>query len=73
MPLRVQEFIALCKDWHERLDTGRPHQADEFDAWRDIYDSGEWRTIAPDGTIKPVTAPVFWPDGGIVWREAMDR
>jgi len=70
MPPRLRDFIAFCKEWHQRLDAGRPHNAAEFDAWRDIHGSGEWQTVASDGTVKWITGPVFWPDGTIVWREA---
>src|SRR5262249_22649193 len=72
MPPRVREFIALCQDWHARLYAGRPHDAAEFDAWRDIHDPGEWRAAGPGGAVKRIAAPVFWPNGGICWREAKD-
>jgi hypothetical protein len=70
MPARVWDFIAMCQDWHIRLAAGEPHDADEFNAWRDIHDVGEWRTVGPDGSVKWIIAPVFWPDGDICWRAA---
>jgi hypothetical protein len=72
MPARIREFIALCRDWHARSDAGQPHDPDEFNPWRDVHDPGEWRTAAPDGSVKRIRAPVFWPDGYICWREAKD-
>jgi hypothetical protein len=56
---RVREYIAFSEDWHERLRVDRPHDAREFDAYRDIYDSGLWRTVAPDGGTAKIAGPVF--------------
>jgi hypothetical protein len=72
MPARIREFITLCQDWHGRLEAGQPHHADEFNAWRDVHDPGEWRTIGPASNVQRITAPVFWPNGDIWWREAND-
>lgn len=72
IPHRVQEFIALCRDWSARLDAGQVPSADEFNDWRDIHDPGEWRVVAPNGRAEQIQAPVFWPDGDLCWRAAND-
>jgi hypothetical protein len=72
MPDRVREFITFCRDWHARRDAGWTAEADEFNAWRDVYDSGEWQTVGPNGAARRISAPVFWPNDYICWREAND-
>lgn len=72
MPPRIREFIALCRDWHARVSAGGLPDAAEFDAWRDVHDPGEWRTLGPGGASRRIGAPVFWPGGWICWREAKE-
>ena len=70
LPPRIRQFIKLCKDWHRRSQAGEPHDAAEFDAWRDVHESAEWRTQAEDGSLKQIAAPFFWPDDDLCWRDA---
>jgi hypothetical protein len=42
-------------------------KATEFDEYRDICDSDQWKTVSEDGTITSITGPVF-VDGEITWR-----
>jgi hypothetical protein len=72
IPPRIRDFIALCQDWHARLDAGQPHDADEFNPWEDVHGSVEWRTVAPGVAVQRIRAPVFWPNGWICWRVAKD-
>lgn len=71
MPARVREFVAFCKEWHERLRTERPCDASEFDPWIDIYTSPEWRAVSPDGRSRRLNGPVF-VEGEVTWREEPD-
>ena len=69
IPPRIREFISFCIHWHARAEAGKPYDPDEFAAWRDVEESGEWWTKAPDGTVMRITAPFFWEHQEICWRE----
>src|SRR5262245_25895225 len=66
---RVREFIAFCEEWHSRLDAEPPPDAAEFDAFRDVWDSGTWNTVSPDGAVCPIGEPVILEDS-VTWRPA---
>jgi hypothetical protein len=66
---RMREFIAFSEEWHERLRAEQPHDPAEFDAFRDIYESEAWHSIAPDGTTVRVCGPVF-VQGEVTWGPA---
>jgi len=64
---RIGEFIALCKEWHGRVDSGEGPDASEFDAFRDLLTSGQWHVAAPNGAAARIEeAPVF-VEGEISW------
>jgi hypothetical protein len=73
MECRLIEFITFCKDWHNRLGTGKEYDASEFDSYKDILSSGLWAAIPvtlSDGTVHQIyEAPVFVEDE-ISWRDA---
>jgi len=64
---RLCDYITLCENWHSRLKEGRPHDAIEFDAYRDVYDSDQWKTISDDGEVARISQPTF-VRGDITWR-----
>jgi hypothetical protein len=66
---RVHEFIAFCEDWHARLKVGAHANSSEFEAYRDVWDSASWHTVAGDGSISRIGGPVFIR-GEITWRPA---
>jgi len=66
---RLREYIAFSEEWHTRLKAEQPHTAEEWDAFRDVYESPLWHTVADDGTINPICGPVFVA-GEITWRAA---
>ena len=70
MPARIRDFIAMCQDWHSRLEAEQPYHPDEWNPWEDVHGSVEWRTVAPNGEEERIRAPVFWPNGWICWRVA---
>jgi len=64
---RLRDFIRLSEDWHSRLKQGQPHDAGEFDAYRDVYDSDQWQTVSDDGGVARISQPVFI-SGEVTWR-----
>jgi hypothetical protein len=63
---RLCEYIAFSEDWHARLKTEQPYSAAEWDEFRDVYDSGLWKTVTPDGTVCHISGPVF-VEGEVTW------
>jgi hypothetical protein len=63
---RVRAYIAFSEGWHERLRAEQPHDPAEFDAFRDVYESELWRTVAPDGSAARISGPVF-VQGEVTW------
>jgi len=66
---RVREYIAFSEEWHLRLQADQPHSASEWDAFRDVYSSELWHTVASDGTISRIEGPVF-VQGEVTWGPA---
>jgi hypothetical protein len=64
---RVREYIVFSEDWHRRLLAEAEYSASEWDAFRDVYDSEVWHTVAPDGAVSRIGGPVF-VDGELTWR-----
>ncbi|WP_439632145.1 hypothetical protein [Gemmata sp.] len=71
MPQRVRKYVAFCEEWHERLRAERPHSADEFEAWADVYASPGWRAGSADGRVRVVEGPVFIK-GEVTWSGLPD-
>lgn len=70
-PARVTEFIAFCRDWHTRMEDNPhdPPSASEFDSYGDLLTTGRWSVrCSQKRAWRLVGAPVFFPDGQIVWR-----
>jgi hypothetical protein len=66
---RVREFITFCEGWHARLKAGADPDASEFDAYREVWDSSSWHTVASDGSVNRIGGPVF-VGGEVTWRPA---
>lgn len=67
---RVREYIAFSDEWHARMRAEQPHDASEFDAFREILASGLWHTRTADGVDSPIVdAPIFM-EGEISWLPA---
>jgi hypothetical protein len=64
---RIRAFIAFSEEWHEKLKTGNPQDASEFDSFSDIHSSDQWHTISPDGSVTHINAPAFI-QGEVTWR-----
>ena len=66
---RVRAFIALCIDWHARIDTDP--DASEFDAFDDVINDSRWSAVSDNGETELIhLAPSFFPDGEVTWRPA---
>ena len=64
---RIHSFIALCVDWHDRIDSDP--DAAEFEAFDDVVNQSAWFIMCDDGTRHLIhAAPVFLADGEISWR-----
>lgn len=64
---RVRSFIALCLDWHARIDTDP--DASEFDAFTDLINDSRWSVASDDASTESIhLAPSFLPGGEITWR-----
>ncbi len=66
---RLREYIAFSEEWHARLMGEQPHSASEWDEFRDVYDSGLWNTVGPEGVVSHIGGPVF-VEGEVTWRPA---
>jgi hypothetical protein len=66
---RLREYIAFSEEWHARLRAEQPHSASEWDQFRDVYESGLWNTVGPDGAVNRIGGPVF-VEGEVTWRPA---
>ncbi len=66
---RIRDYIVFSEEWHDRLKSERPHSASEWDAFRDVYGSDLWHTVAPDGTVTRIGGPVF-VQGEVTWGPA---
>jgi hypothetical protein len=67
---RFVDFIEFCRNWHERLDKPPTQQpdADEFDAYSDVIESGLWTVESAGGEIHQVEhAPVFSGVEDVSW------
>ena len=63
-------FAAFSDKWHTRMRAEQPHDALEFDAFREVLASGPWHTRTADGVVSPIEdAPVFMK-GEISWLPA---
>jgi hypothetical protein len=63
---RVREYVAFSEEWHERLTAGAEYSRAEWDAFRDVYDSGMWYTVGTDGTVSRIGGPLF-VSGEVTW------
>ena len=69
IPLEIREFISLCLHWHSRIEAGQ-FDHDEMSAWWELYNTGEWRMVAPDGSVTRIYPPTFLGNGTVHWNEA---
>lgn len=65
---RALEFIEFCKAWNASQCSSEPRQADEFDKYSDVLESGSW-TIADSlgATTQIEDAPNFADDNEVSW------
>jgi hypothetical protein len=64
---RLWEYIAFSEEWHARVKEEQPHNVAEWDAFRDVFESDLWHTVALDGTVNRIGGPVF-VEGEVTWR-----
>jgi hypothetical protein len=71
LPARLDDYIRFCIDWNRRTrDNADPPDADEFDRYADVLETGRWFTRTPEGATRPIDiAPVFFEEGDeVTWR-----
>jgi hypothetical protein len=69
---RVRRYIAFSEDWHRRLEAESNYSNAEWEAFRDVYESEQWHTVASDGTMDRISGPVF-VCGEVTWGPSPPR